>query len=368
MLEVVIAPKTTGRNTAPLSTEVERCEQCGFVWDLVPYSEVPARLGDSVAALRRLVLPPDRPIGWAARTATRPTIDTWSPIEYVCHIRDVLLVQRDRVFTILVEDNPTFGPMYREQRVTLAGYGDEDLGDAVAQLEMAGHLLARTLGRLDKGQFQRTGVYGYPTVATRSLEWVAAQTLHEVLHHTLDIAAQLAPAESGIEHVRRSPTDLGTLELIVARPSIDARTVFDEAVLDVAVGLVGDSWVDRPSRKMSNLSAHPEMQLNVMNARAAALVCGSPDRWSLAGDQLFVDLDLSSLSLPAGTRLSVGDAEIEITAVPHRGCAKFAERFGRDALRLVNSAVGRELNLRGINAKVVRGGTIRRGDVVRRVI
>jgi hypothetical protein len=353
--------------TAPLAPVVERCDQCGFVWDLVPYSEVAARLGDSVAAIRRLLLPPDRPVGWAARAATRPTADTWSPVEYVCHVRDVLLVQRDRAFTILVEDNPTFGPMYREQRVTLAGYADEDLGDAVGQLEMAGHLLARTLGRLDKGQFQRTGVYGYPTVATRSLEWVAAQTLHEVLHHTVDIAAQLAPAESGVEHVRRSPADHGTLELIVARPSTDARTVLDDAVLDVALGLVGDNWVDRPSRKMNDLSAHPDMQLNLMNARAAALVCGSLDRWPLAGDQLFVDLDLSSTSLPAGTRLSLGDAEIEITAMPHRGCAKFAERFGRDTLRLVNSAVGRELNLRGVNAKVVRGGKIRRGDEVHRI-
>ena len=346
---------------------VEQCDQCGFIWDHVSYSEVAARVATSTGEVRRIVMPPDRPTGWSERAATRVAPKTWSPLEYLCHIRDVLLVQRDRAFTILVEDNPTFGPMYREERVTLGGYADEDLGDVVAQLEMAGNLLARTLGRLDKAQFQRTGVYGYPTVAKRTLEWVAAQTLHEVLHHTGDIVAQLAPHESGIDHVRLSPPDSGTLEMIVRRPGVDTREVLDIGQLDVAEGLLGDSWNQRPSSKMADRTPHPDAQLNVMNSRAAALVAGDRERWPLAGDQLFVDLDLSPASLPAGTKLAIGEAIIEITVLPHRGCAKFAARFGRDALRLVNSAAGRELSLRGVNARVVQSGSVRRGDAIRRV-
>jgi len=103
-----------------------------------------------------------------------------------------------------------------------------------------------------------------------------------------------------------------------------------------------------------------------MNARAAALVAGSRERWPLAGDQLYVDLDLGLANLPPGTRLYVGSAVIQVTAEPHRGCGKFSRRFGVDAMRWVNSAVGRELNLRGINARIVRPGTVRPGDPIRK--
>jgi MOSC domain-containing protein YiiM len=104
----------------------------------------------------------------------------------------------------------------------------------------------------------------------------------------------------------------------------------------------------------------------VMNARSAALVAGARERWSLAGDQLYVDFGLGYGDLPPGTRLAVGSAVIEITAEPHRGCGKFAARFGVDALKFVNSAVGRELNLRGVNARIVEGGVVRAGDSIRR--
>jgi hypothetical protein len=177
----------------------------------------------------------------------------------------------------------------------------------------------------------------------------------------------LVTLEAGLDEVRASPSDAGTVELIVRRPAVDEREVLEEAALDIAEGLVGDTWRVRGSSSTEDGAAHPEKQLNIMNARAAALVAVDPDRRPLAGDQLYVDLDLSTANLPPGTRLALGSAVIEITPPPHRGCAKFAARFGRDALKLVNSPAGVELNLRGVNAKVVSPGTIRRGDVIRKV-
>lgn len=165
--------------------------------------------------------------------------------------------------------------------------------------------------------------------------------------------------ESGLDQIRRSPADEGRVELMVRRPAENEREVVLEAMLDCAKGLVGDNW--------ANGSAHPDAQLTVMNARAALLVAGQADRRQLAGDQLYVDLDLSEHNLPPGTRLQVGSAVIEVTHPPHLGCNKFAERFGHDARRFVNSAVGRQLRLRGLNAKVVVPGAVRVGDTIRKV-
>ena len=173
--------------------------------------------------------------------------------------------------------------------------------------------------------------------------------------------------EAGLDEITRSPKHEGVLQLIVRRPVIGAREILEEAELDTAVGLVGDTWSERRSTRTADGSPHPDMQLNVMNARAALLVAGTKERRALAGDQLYVDLDLSEANLPHGTRLALGDAVIEITDQPHRGCAKFSARFGVDALRLVNSEVGRELRLRGANAKVVVPGAIRTGDAVRKL-
>jgi hypothetical protein len=179
----------------------------------------------------------------------------------------------------------------------------------------------------------------------------------------------LAELHAGLDEVRSAPLDGGTLELIVRRPQVGVREELDDGVLDLAAGLVGDTWSQRPSKKTADNSPHPEMQLNVMNARAALLVAaGDVTRRALCGDQLYVDLDIGVVNLPPGTRLAIGDvAVIEVTAEPHRGCAKFSERFGVAAVRFVNSPDGRELNLRGINAKVVVPGPIRRGDAVRKL-
>ena len=170
--------------------------------------------------------------------------------------------------------------------------------------------------------------------------------------------AEPSTLESGVAAIRRSPRDEGTVELIVCRPAEEERQVLSEATLDEELGLVGDGWHARGT-------PHPDRQLTLMNARAADLVAGSRERWPLAGDQLFVDLDLGEANLPPGTRLSVGSAVVQVTAEPHRGCGKFSRRFGVDAMKFVNSAVGRELNLRGINAKVVSGGTVQTGDPIR---
>lgn len=176
-----------------------------------------------------------------------------------------------------------------------------------------------------------------------------------------------AELEAALDHLRDAPTDDGVLELVVCRPALLQRQVLEVGTLSSTEGLVGDTWSQRPSRRTPDGGPHPDMQLNIMNVRAARLVAVSDDRIPLAGDQLYVDLDLSVTSLPAGTRLAIGTAVIEITDQPHTGCAKFTERFGLDALRFVNSPVGTELRLRGANAKVVVDGEVRPGDRIRRV-
>jgi hypothetical protein len=173
--------------------------------------------------------------------------------------------------------------------------------------------------------------------------------------------------EAGLAEIRRAPKDNGVLEMIVCRPGEDRRRVLDEGTLDVSVGLVGDSWKNRRGSRTADGSPDPDTQINIMNARAAALVAGPRERWPLAGDQLFIDIDLSAENLPAGSRLAIGTAIIEITPPPHTGCKKFVARFGLEAMKFVNNAVGRSLCLRGVNAKVVVPGTIRRGDNVGKI-
>jgi hypothetical protein len=177
----------------------------------------------------------------------------------------------------------------------------------------------------------------------------------------------LLELEDGLAHVHESPKEHGFVQLIVRRPAVDQREVIDEGVLDVTDGLAGDSWSSRRSKQTPDGSPHPEMQINIMNARVANLVARHRARWPLAGDQLFVDLDLSADNLPPGTRLAAGTAVLEVSAEPHTGCDKFVARFGLDAVKFVNSAKGRRLNLRGINARVIQSGVVRTGDVIAKV-
>ena len=177
----------------------------------------------------------------------------------------------------------------------------------------------------------------------------------------------MAELEAGLDEIREAPRDEGVLQLIVRRPRIEEREVLEEGELDPVKGLVGDSWITRGSSRTADGSSHPDMQLNIMNARVAALVAQDKDRWQLAGDQLYIDMDLSTENLPPGTQLAIGSAVIEVTPPPHTGCKKFVSRFGLEAMKFVNSSVGRELHLRGINARVVQPGLIRVGQVAKKL-
>jgi MOSC domain len=174
----------------------------------------------------------------------------------------------------------------------------------------------------------------------------------------------LVELETMMDGIRDAPTGTGTVALLVRRPAVDAREVVSEIRLDVDEGLVGDSWRARGSSSTPDGSADPHAQLTVMNARAADAVAGDVALWPLAGDQIYVDFDIGVEHLPPGARLTLGDAEIEVSEKPHTGCAKFSARFGADALRFVNSPEGRRLRLRGMNTRVTKSGSVRVGDPI----
>jgi tRNA-Thr(GGU) m(6)t(6)A37 methyltransferase TsaA len=175
-------------------------------------------------------------------------------------------------------------------------------------------------------------------------------------------------AEQWLAEVQRSPSDVGSLDLIVARPAVDQRNILSAGRLDLVEGLIGDNWLERGSRSRPDGSANPDAQLNVMNIRAARLVAGADEEAiAQAGDQLFVDFDLAPSNVPPGTRLAIGSAVIEVTASPHTGCAKFTRRFGLAAHRWINGIDGRANQLRGICARVVVAGEVRQGDSIHKL-
>lgn len=173
--------------------------------------------------------------------------------------------------------------------------------------------------------------------------------------------------EAGMEHIRQSPKEEGVVKMIVRRPVVDERENVKEAEITVEEGLVGDNWKARGSDHSADGSANKEAQLTIMNARCVSLVAQSEERWTLAGDQLYADFDLSDENIPPGTQLMIGTAVVEVSALPHSGCKKFSARFGVEAMKFVNSDEGKKLHLRGINTRVVRSGTVRVGDRIRKV-
>jgi len=167
----------------------------------------------------------------------------------------------------------------------------------------------------------------------------------------------LAKLEAGLRALAEPPRDVGRLALLVVRRPDGTRETPASAQLTPQGGLAGDGWARRPPRD-------PEAQLAVMRHDVAALIAnGQP--LSTFGDNLFVELDSSSKNLPAGTRLRVGDAVVEVTAEPHDGCRKFLGRFGADALRFVQAKATRDRNLRGVYWKVCTGGRVELGEAIR---
>ncbi|HEU4908612.1 MAG TPA: MOSC domain-containing protein [Propionibacteriaceae bacterium] len=177
----------------------------------------------------------------------------------------------------------------------------------------------------------------------------------------------LAEIEEAAVSMGSSPDDVGIVEMIVCRPAVEARTVLKEGMLDAAHGLLGDNWEARGARATPDGAADPLRQVTVMNSRVLASVAGHRNRWQLAGDQLIVDFDLSMDSLPAGSWLQIGGAVVEVTEPPHTGCAKFAGRFGVDALAWTREPEGRQRRRRGMHVRVMESGLVRQGDVIRKL-
>lgn len=174
---------------------MDRCNSCSFIYADVNAMAVPGRLAAFGTRYAALLLPTDRSAGWSDMLCTRPAEGVWSALEYACHVRDVFLMQRERLYTALVEDTPAFVPMYREQRVTLARYNAQAPEEVVTQLATAARLIAQVFEALDAAQLQRRCIYNFPAPTERSLLWVGQHAIHEGEHHFRDI-------EQGIARVR----------------------------------------------------------------------------------------------------------------------------------------------------------------------
>jgi len=172
---------------------------------------------------------------------------------------------------------------------------------------------------------------------------------------------------AGLEAIQNSPKDQGVLELIVIRPRENERVVLPECALSARLGAHGDMWADGCWKTLPDGSPHPDVQITLMNSRCVALLAQTKSRWPLAGDQLYVDMDLSSENLPVGQRLAIGTTILQITDTPHTGCGQFAERYGSAATKFINSPLGKRLHLRGIYAKVVADGLVKTGDSVTKI-
>ena len=172
---------------------------------------------------------------------------------------------------------------------------------------------------------------------------------------------------SGLSEIRRSPADKGELKAIVIRPASDERISLTQCEISPELGIHGDNWAKGCWMSLPDGMPHPDVQVAIMNARTISLIAQDENLWPIAGDNLYVDLNLSHDNLQAGQRLSLGSAVLEITEVAHNGCDKFAQRFGVDAVKFVNSNLGKNLRLRGIYARVVQAGVIRVDDVIEKL-
>lgn len=180
---------------------------------------------------------------------------------------------------------------------------------------------------------------------------------------SLDITRHLSVDELnlGVPRILDSPPDDGSVEMLVVRPSEDERIAPRSVEVSRQLGMHGDHW------SIGKYRDQPDVQITIINSRLLDLVSGGRERWSLAGDNIVADIDLSHDNLKTGQSLAAGSAVLEITETPHAGCKKFALRFGADALRFVNLGRGKDLRLRGIYAQVVEPGTISVGDRIHKI-
>jgi hypothetical protein len=164
---------------------MDHCDECGFTYDLAQAESAGRAIVDGVGELASVLN--DR----SADLTSRRAPDVWSPLEYGCHVRDVLLVQRERVLAARRTDRPSFAPMGRDERVEHDGYAGQDPADVVRQVADAALLFDNVLSRLGAGDWERPVIYNWPQRSERSLRWVAVHTVHEVRHHLLDVRRQL---------------------------------------------------------------------------------------------------------------------------------------------------------------------------------
>ncbi len=171
----------------------------------------------------------------------------------------------------------------------------------------------------------------------------------------------------GLPFIRQSPEDHGVLKALVIRPSVDERLSLQHVELSPEGGVHGDAWANGSWKTLPDGRPHPDVQVTLTNARFMDLIAQDENRWSLSGDNLFVDFDLSHENLAPGQRLALGTTLLEVTAVPHNGCKKYAQRFGKDAVRFVNTPHGKALRLRGIYAKVIQAGVVTVSDLISKI-
>jgi hypothetical protein len=179
-----------------------------------------------------------------------------------------------------------------------------------------------------------------------------------------ELHLSLEELQSHLDSIKQSPQDDGILKAIVIRPVSNERVGMESSVVTPDGGVHGDRWAKQAWLNLPEEELEPKAQITVMNSRAAEVIARNRARWPLAGDNLYVDLDLSEDNLQAGQQLSIGSAVFEITPQPHNGCGKFEQRFGAEALKWVNSEEGKHHHLRGIYIKVVKAGVINVDDTI----